>query len=93
MKLKEEKIELENLLEAENESHVNRLSKEISTLRALRDQQQTSDGPSSSASAGKQPVTNGNGNINGNGASFALPPANVMLEAMRRENEELRNRL
>src|ERR1700735_1948408 len=30
--LKEEKVELENLLEAESESHVNRLSKELAAL-------------------------------------------------------------
>ena len=78
-------------MEAESESHVNRLSREISALRLA--QQQT---------------VNGNGNVTGNGSGSLSPieprihpvPLNpieptteMMLEAMRRENEQLRGRL
>ncbi|KAG8916454.1 hypothetical protein FRC01_003143 [Tulasnella sp. 417] len=96
-KLKEEKIELENLLEAENEAHVNRLSRELSALRAAQAQQHSAsqttddDAPSSSTAAGKRPATNGNSNAISHNPS--LPSQNLMLEAMRRENQELRNRL
>lgn len=95
--LKEEKIELENLLEAENEAHVNRLSRELTALRAAQAQphaaSQTTDDdrPSSSTAAGKRPATNGN--INAIANTPSLPSQNLMLEAMRRENQELRNRL
>ncbi|KAG8954843.1 hypothetical protein FRC04_010326 [Tulasnella sp. 424] len=96
-KLKEEKVELENLLEAENEAHVNRLSREISALRAAHVQQQPSHqttdnrSPSSSTAAGKRPSTNGH--TNSVASNPSMPSQNLMLEAMRRENQELRNRL
>ncbi|TFY77774.1 hypothetical protein EWM64_g6236, partial [Hericium alpestre] len=92
-RLQEEKIELENVLEAESESHVNRLSRELSALRMAQQQQQAS------------PEAQGNGISNGtNGdrsspvsrASTAdplTPSSDIMLDAMRRENEQLRNRL
>ncbi|OJA21413.1 hypothetical protein AZE42_01922 [Rhizopogon vesiculosus] len=92
--LREEKIQLENALEAESESHVNRLSRELSALRLQQQQQQqqphqqsgTNGMPRSPDSrvglptflAGRDPMA---------------PSAEVMLEAMRRENEQLRNRL
>lgn len=38
MQLREEKIELENVLEAESESHVNRLTRELSSLRLAQQQ-------------------------------------------------------
>lgn len=78
------------MLEAENESHVNRLSREISALRAMQlsnNNQTHGQGPSGAAG----PSTSGNGV--GNGVSFAMPPQGVMLEAMTRENEALRSRL
>ncbi|KAG8924350.1 hypothetical protein FRC03_011200 [Tulasnella sp. 419] len=91
-KLREENISLENALEAESESHVNRLSKELSALRMLQQQQQNSSGEPS--------LTSGHANENGlsgvNGyiaPDPRFPPQDVMLEAMRRENEALRNRL
>ncbi|KAG9017982.1 hypothetical protein FRB90_012757 [Tulasnella sp. 427] len=97
--LKEEKVELENLLEAENEAHVNRLTRELSALRIAQAQQQASsqttdnnDGPSSSVAAGKRPATNGSAAAP-IGITPSLPSQNLMLEAMRRENQELRNRL
>lgn len=80
---------MENALEAESESHVNRLSRELSALRLAQQQQQQSGingiprspdnrvGPPTFM-AGRDPM---------------VPSAEVMLEAMRRENEQLRNRL
>ncbi|KAI0371295.1 hypothetical protein BV20DRAFT_993518 [Pilatotrama ljubarskyi] len=96
--LREEKIELENVLEQESESHVNRLSREISALRlAQQQQQQQQAGPS---------LTNGSGNASPHDARSAGPqlgyllnvngsgPApDTILDALRRENEALRNRL
>ncbi|KAI9568040.1 hypothetical protein HD554DRAFT_2102504 [Boletus coccyginus] len=90
--LREEKIQLENALEAESESHVNRLSREISALRRQAAQAQAS------ASGGEQHAER-NGSTTA--ASFpdaarhdpTAPSVDVMLEAMRRENEQLRTRL
>ncbi|KAG2120442.1 uncharacterized protein F5147DRAFT_785194 [Suillus discolor] len=87
--LREEKIQLENALEAESESHVNRLGRELSALRLQQQQQQQSGTNGITASpdnrvgvptfmAGREPM---------------IPSAEVMLETMRRENEQLRNRL
>jgi hypothetical protein len=82
--LREEKIELENALEAESENHVNKLSREISALRLA--QQQTVNG-----SGTLSPVeTRMPG---GTPANPIEPTAEVMLDAMRRENEQLRERL
>lgn len=84
--LREEKIQLENALEAESESHVNRLGRELSALR-LQQQQSGTNGIVASPDnrvgvptfmAGREPM---------------IPSAEVMLETMRRENEQLRNRL
>ncbi|KAH7910674.1 hypothetical protein BJ138DRAFT_1135870 [Hygrophoropsis aurantiaca] len=91
--LREDKINLENVLEAESESHVNRLSRELTALRLAQQQQQ------------QQQIGGLNGAVNGvaqNGAGTQMfspptipstPSAEIMLEAMRRENEQLRNRL
>ncbi|KAH9032713.1 hypothetical protein EDB84DRAFT_128177 [Lactarius hengduanensis] len=90
-KLQEEKIELENVLEAESESHVNRLSRELSALR-LAQQLATQQQNGGSPGAG----------VNGDGTQSPTllrlpnplaPSSEDMLEAMRRENEQLRNRL
>jgi hypothetical protein len=87
--LREEKIGLENTLEAESESHVNRLSRELTALRLAQQQQQ-------------QQQENGGSNSNGISMSpearFGLrgpsdPTFETMLEALRTENERLRNRL
>lgn len=89
VQLREEKIQLENALEAESESHVNRLGRELSALRLQQQQQQQSGTNGIAASpdnrvgvptfmAGREPM---------------IPSAEVMLETMRRENEQLRNRL
>ncbi|TFY69327.1 hypothetical protein EVG20_g3186 [Dentipellis fragilis] len=96
--LQEEKIQLENVLEAESESHVNRLSRELTVLRIAQQQQAQQE----AAQPGQQ---NGNG-VNGHGpveitrtssmvaiSDPLTPSTEIMLEAMRRENEQLRNRL
>ncbi|KAH9959407.1 hypothetical protein BC827DRAFT_501603 [Russula dissimulans] len=92
-KLQEEKIELENALEAESESHVNRLSRELSRLAQQLANQQNGGSPGGPGGATS---------VNGDGTQSPtllrlpnpLPPSSEdMLEAMRRENEQLRNRL
>lgn len=88
-KLREEKIDLENALEAESESHVNRMARELTALRLAQNQQNGTSASNISTS----PET-GMGLrsffLNGNSGD---PNAETMLEAMRRENEQLRNRL
>lgn len=91
-KLQEEKIELENVLEAESESHVNRLSRELSALRLAQQLASQQNGGSPGGGVG----------VNGDGTQSPTllrlpnplaPSSEDMLEAMRRENEQLRNRL
>jgi len=93
LQLQEEKIELENALEAESESHVNRLSRELSALRLAQQLASQQNGTS--------PVLPGS-SVNGDGTQSPNllrlpnplePSSEDMLEAMRRENEQLRNRL
>ncbi|KIP11863.1 hypothetical protein PHLGIDRAFT_27685 [Phlebiopsis gigantea 11061_1 CR5-6] len=83
-KLREEKIELENVLEAESESHVNRLSREISALRLV--QQQTVNGSGSLSPVEAR-----------TSATVAVdapdPSTQLVLDAVRRENDQLRTRL
>lgn len=82
--LREEKIELENVLEAESENQVNRLSREISALRLAQ-----------------QHAVNGTGTLSpvetrmssALVANPAQPTTEVMLDVIRRENEQLRIRL
>ncbi|KAI0790520.1 hypothetical protein C8Q75DRAFT_762277 [Abortiporus biennis] len=92
--LREEKIDLENTLEAESEAHVNRLSREISALRRAQQQQQQQQ----AAGATNGTATNGSGNVSPVQYRNAIlsttePTTTMMLEAMRRENEQLRSRL
>ncbi|KAH7882319.1 hypothetical protein F5I97DRAFT_1817258 [Phlebopus sp. FC_14] len=87
--LREEKIQLENALEAESESHVNRLNRELSALRQAQQQQMASQNGSVSAS----PESRVAPTQFLNGHDPTAPSPDVMLEAMRRENEQLRNRL
>ncbi len=77
------------MLEAESESHVNRLSRELSALRLAQQLANQQNGGSP-------------GGINGDGTQSPTllrlpnplaPSSEDMLEAMRRENEQLRNRL
>ncbi|KAI0701991.1 hypothetical protein BC835DRAFT_1322182 [Cytidiella melzeri] len=82
-KLREEKIELENALEAESESHVNRLSREISALRLMQHQVVNGNGSLSPVET-RLPAANG---------TIQEPSSEMMLDAMRRENEQLRSRL
>ncbi|KAK2465573.1 hypothetical protein APHAL10511_002465 [Amanita phalloides] len=85
--LREEKISLENSLEAESEFHVNRLSRELSVLRQAQQQQQNqnANGVSPDARFGLRSFMAGR--------DPASPSMETMFEAMRRENEQLRNRL
>lgn len=91
LQLREEKIELENALEAESESHVNRLSREISALRLAQQQQGQPNGAPSGTSSPTE--TRASVHAYFNGSHISEPTAEAMLEAMRRENEQLRNRL
>lgn len=87
LQLREEKISLENTLEAESEAHVNRLSRELSVLRLAQQQAGTASGADSpEARAGFQAF------LAGSSSTGALS-AELMLDAMRRENEDLRHRL
>ncbi|KAF8632167.1 hypothetical protein AX17_004908 [Amanita inopinata Kibby_2008] len=93
--LREEKINLENALEAESESHVNKLSRELTALRLAQQQQQQQQ---------PQQAQQGNGVSVSPDTRFGFrafstvndptaPSSETMFEAMRRENEQLRNRL
>ncbi|KAG6850074.1 hypothetical protein H0H93_001424 [Arthromyces matolae] len=87
-KLREEKIDLENALEAESESHVNRLARELTALRMA---QNGHSAPSSSVSA--SPETGLGMRSVMNGGLLHEPNVETMLDAMRIENEQLRNKL
>lgn len=90
-RLREEKIALENTLEAESENHVNRLSREITALRLAQHQQAQANGNGSGTGS---PVDTRLGLQSFLGhKSPAEPSPEMMLEAMRRENEQLRSRL
>ncbi|KAH8116029.1 hypothetical protein DFH11DRAFT_1688197 [Phellopilus nigrolimitatus] len=88
--LREEKISLERTHEEESEAHVNRLARELAILR-LRQHQQ----------AQAQAHANGNGVANGGGPSTLYvhapnivdPNTEVLLAALKKENESLRGRL
>ncbi|KAM6492617.1 hypothetical protein JOM56_012341 [Amanita muscaria] len=90
--LREDKISLENTLEAESESHVNRLSREISALRLAQQQQQQQQNRQSNG-ASVSPDTKLGLRTFMSGLDGTSPSAETMFEAMRRENEQLRNRL
>ncbi|KAH7924383.1 hypothetical protein BV22DRAFT_1066924 [Leucogyrophana mollusca] len=87
--LREDKINLENALEAESESHVNRLSRELTALRLAQQQQLAG---ANGAATGSPETGRASQAFSTSGAP-CTPSAEVMLEAMRRENEQLRNRL
>ena len=87
IQLRERKIDLENALEAESESHVNRLTRELSALRLA--QQQTSV----NGSVGTSPELRVSLQNMMNAADPNSPSPDTMIEALRRENEQLRNRL
>ncbi|EJD43352.1 hypothetical protein AURDEDRAFT_185550 [Auricularia subglabra TFB-10046 SS5] len=92
--LKEEKIQLENALEAESESHVNRLTRELAALRAQQlHQQQQPHGVSATSTPGSDDGRDLGMNAMLSGADPRYPTHDTLLEAVRRENESLRNRL
>lgn len=91
MQLREEKIDLENALEAESELHVNRLTRELSSLRLAQQQAQLNGNGNGSIS--ESPETRMGMQMFMNGSHPTTPSSDAMLEAMRRENEHLRNRL
>ncbi|KZT24161.1 hypothetical protein NEOLEDRAFT_1067957 [Neolentinus lepideus HHB14362 ss-1] len=94
-KLREEKVALENIREVESESQVNRLSRELSALR-LAQQQALQAGPSQENGA----TSSGEASENRPGMQAFLsafdplsPSTEVIMDALRKENEQLRNRL
>ena len=91
MQLREEKIDLENALEAESELHVNRLTRELSSLRLAQQQAQLNG--SGNGNISESPETRMGMQMFMNGSHPTTPSSDAMLEAMRRENEHLRNRL
>jgi len=101
-KLREEKIELENVLEAESEAHVNRLNREISALRLAAAKNGT-NGVNGGDGTGNNSVptpaladdlaevrTRRRASLAGLSSS---PSTDIVLEALRRENEQLRSRV
>ena len=107
VKLRQEKIGLENALEAESESHVNRLSRELTALRLAQHQLQQQQQQQANGAAPSQPSSAlSNADLASvspearvglttfmNGCNPADPSADVLLETLRRENEQLRNKL
>lgn len=105
--LRQEKIGLENALEAESESHVNRLSRELTALRLAQHQLQQQQQQQANGAAPSQPSSAlSNADLASvspearvglttfmNGCNPADPSADVLLETLRRENEQLRNKL
>lgn len=76
---------MENALEAESESQVNRLNRELSVLRRQQQQQgqNGSAGPTSPKQAGSSSSP----------YDPYIPTTDVLFDALRKENETLRNRL
>ena len=90
--LREEKIDLENALEAESESHVNKLTRELTALRLVQQQQQQQQ-QQQNGSAGSLSQTNLDLQHLLGTLDPTAPNAEAMLDAMRRENDQLRSRL
>lgn len=80
-------------MEAESESHVNRLTRELTALRLAQQQQQQESGGSGGngiMSVGTSPEAR----FGFRSPSDPVDPSfETMLEALRQENEQLRNRL
>lgn len=105
--LREEKISLERLHEEEEEARVNRLARELAVLRVRQHQAQQSqsqpqangtyaeDGSVAGSSSGIStiPAGIGNGTLAVNGLGPPDPSAEVLLNALKKENENLRSRL
>lgn len=109
IQLREDKIELENALEAESESHVNKLLRELGALRvangdlearAAEAEERASmgspdDRPTSSAKDATNSRRKSTEDVTGRGvgANPSDPNVRSLLDAMQRENELLRSRL
>ncbi|EJT99409.1 hypothetical protein DACRYDRAFT_110132 [Dacryopinax primogenitus] len=99
--LSQEKVDLENAMEAENEAHVLRLQRELAALRA----QQLAQGTSAPASAeGSEPISpvegpallavkDGKERPGRDENATPGPSMQAVVDALRRENDGLRNRL
>lgn len=87
--LREDKIDLENALEAESESHVNRLARELSALRAANGELQAQLARAAAAQSGD--VVHDGGRRAAGGAGE--PGAGLLFDALQRENAGLRTRL
>ncbi|KXN80944.1 hypothetical protein AN958_06574 [Leucoagaricus sp. SymC.cos] len=93
-KLREEKIGLENTLEAESESHVNRLTRELTALRLAQQQQQQQESGGSGSNGMMSVSTSPEARFGFRSPSDPADPTfETMLEALKRENEQLRGRL
>ena len=89
--LRDEKIQLENILEAESESHVNKLSRELYALRLAQPAlaQGAYDPDSQNQSLANSPIHQLNPHAN----DSRYPSVEVINAALRRENEILRARV
>jgi hypothetical protein len=84
--LREEKVQLENVLEAESELHVNRLTRELTTLRRA---QQAAEGTGNGM---ESPELRPGFQALLTGTSAPGPSVDILLESLRQENENLRLR-
>lgn len=73
------------MLEAESESHVNRLNRELSLLRARQRGAEEAEGAVQQQQQQQ--------NSAGSGLDPRFPTPEAMMDAMRKENEALRNKL
>lgn len=93
-KLREEKVALENIREVESESQVNRLTRELSALRLAQQQQHQNHSAQENGSGSTEPAENRAG-MQAFMSSFdpLAPSTEVIMDALRKENEQLRGRL
>ena len=97
--LQEEKIQLANTLEAENESLVNRLTRQLVALRQQQIQQQQQTHQQNYSHTGGSNGYDADSASSSPVQSYAPmvdphnPSADITVNALRRENEMLRNRL
>ncbi|CAG8716449.1 14096_t:CDS:2, partial [Acaulospora colombiana] len=90
--LRDEKIQLENILEAESESHVNQLTRELTALKQAQATGHVNgayDSDSQNQSISSSPIQH----FHPNPHEFRHPSAEVMLNALIEENRLLRARL
>jgi hypothetical protein len=86
--LRVEKVQLENTLEAESESQVNRLNRELTSLRRQQQLQQSQNASAGPSGSSKEPDIS-----NRSLYEPTLPTVEAMLDSLRSENDALRNRL